>query len=407
MTHARPPRRPAPRARARRRARSTSGARSSSSASSPSSSTTTAARSGTGAHTAAAAADDDARARRGRASHARGAHRVGCSDRERQHLAALALEPRARARRARAASADRSRASTPPARAVRRSSSRRSPAATTTQQPGVGLERRARVHRGLELGRGRRRRTTFGGDAARRNVAQRSGPAPRGPPAQLDDVGRRPGRRRPRARRAGVGVASGWRRRRRAPSRAPADRAAAPARSCRSRTSPASASGTQVVERAVDRGDVGLDPARPASRVTAVRRAPRRPCCSSSAWSVRSHVKSRLAAAEVPVRRGLLVDRPAQVEPLDDRRRAQVEVLLHEAGQLRRGRSPTCRTSRPSPTPGARRRSRTRPAPRSAWRCPAATTFFATWRTAYAAERSTFVGSLPLNAPPPWRAMPP
>ena len=32
---------------------------------------------------------------------------------------------------------------------------------------------------------------------------------------------------------------------------------------------------------------------------------------------------------------------------------------------------------------------------------PAATTFFATWRTAYAAERSTLVGSLPLNAPPP------
>ena len=38
---------------------------------------------------------------------------------------------------------------------------------------------------------------------------------------------------------------------------------------------------------------------------------------------------------------------------------------------------------------------------------PAATMFFATWRTAYAAERSTLVGSLPLNAPPPWRAIPP
>ena len=38
---------------------------------------------------------------------------------------------------------------------------------------------------------------------------------------------------------------------------------------------------------------------------------------------------------------------------------------------------------------------------------PAATTFLATWRTAYAAERSTLVGSLPQNAPPPWRAMPP
>ena len=38
---------------------------------------------------------------------------------------------------------------------------------------------------------------------------------------------------------------------------------------------------------------------------------------------------------------------------------------------------------------------------------PAATTDLAIWRTAYAAERSTLVGSLPENAPPPWRAMPP
>jgi hypothetical protein len=38
---------------------------------------------------------------------------------------------------------------------------------------------------------------------------------------------------------------------------------------------------------------------------------------------------------------------------------------------------------------------------------PAATTFLATQRIAYAADRSTFDGSLPENAPPPWRAMPP
>src|ERR1041385_8050564 len=38
---------------------------------------------------------------------------------------------------------------------------------------------------------------------------------------------------------------------------------------------------------------------------------------------------------------------------------------------------------------------------------PAATTFFATQRIAYAAERSTLDGSLPEKAPPPWRAMPP
>ena len=38
---------------------------------------------------------------------------------------------------------------------------------------------------------------------------------------------------------------------------------------------------------------------------------------------------------------------------------------------------------------------------------PAATIFLATQRIAYAPERSTFEGSLPENAPPPWRAMPP
>ena len=38
---------------------------------------------------------------------------------------------------------------------------------------------------------------------------------------------------------------------------------------------------------------------------------------------------------------------------------------------------------------------------------PAATTFLATQRAAYAADRSTFDGSLPENAPPPCRAMPP
>ena len=38
---------------------------------------------------------------------------------------------------------------------------------------------------------------------------------------------------------------------------------------------------------------------------------------------------------------------------------------------------------------------------------PAATTFFATCRAMYEAERSTFVGSLPEKAPPPWLPTPP
>ena len=38
---------------------------------------------------------------------------------------------------------------------------------------------------------------------------------------------------------------------------------------------------------------------------------------------------------------------------------------------------------------------------------PAATIFFAKYREAYAADLSTFVGSLPENAPPPCGAAPP
>ena len=38
---------------------------------------------------------------------------------------------------------------------------------------------------------------------------------------------------------------------------------------------------------------------------------------------------------------------------------------------------------------------------------PDATTFFARYLEAYAADLSTFVGSFPENAPPPWGAAPP
>src|ERR1700680_4706428 len=39
--------------------------------------------------------------------------------------------------------------------------------------------------------------------------------------------------------------------------------------------------------------------------------------------------------SEVPVRRNLLVDRSAQVEVVDDRRRPEIEVLHHEGGEIR------------------------------------------------------------------------
>ena len=70
-------------------------------------------------------------------------------------------------------------------------------------------------------------------------------------------------------------------------------------------------------------------------------------------------------AAEVAVGRGLLVDRPVQVEVLAERARTQVEGAPPPAARSARARCARCRTSPPSPTPGAPRRSRRPPAPRS------------------------------------------
>ena len=114
-----------------------------------------------------------------------------------------------------------------------------------------------------------------------------------------------------------------------------------------------------------------------------------------------------VGATEVAVGRGALVDRPAQVEALDDRGRAQVEharapapasfsrVDLRRAERLDHDRH------------RVRDADRVRDLHLAPLGEPGGDDVFATWRTAYAAERSTLVGSLPENAPPPWRAMPP
>ena len=66
----------------------------------------------------------------------------------------------------------------------------------------------------------------------------------------------------------------------------------------------------------------------------------------------------REPAAEVAERRGGLVDRPAQVQRLDDALGRQREVLADEGDDAcPRGACP-CRTSRRAPRPGPRRRSR-------------------------------------------------
>ena len=85
---------------------------------------------------------------------------------------------------------------------------------------------------------------------------------------------------------------------------------------------------------------------------------------------------------EVTVRRGLLIDRAVQTEVLPERARPQIEVLADQLEDLRPRRSSRCRTSRSSPTPDARPRSRRRPEARARSARPAATTFLATYRAA-------------------------
>ena len=317
------------------------GARSSWSASSPSSSTTTAARSGTGANTASARRPRRVRPR-ARSAHAAVRDGVGSVPRELDDLAARPARSRPAAGRA------------APARARRRSSSPRSrdaAAATRSRRSAAGgqaIEQHGRTaeqrRNGPEsVGRRRRprRRARAPAPAPRRSAAtrpagraQRPGPPPRRPPAE-----RR--RRRPagpaddRAQRdEPVGVGLGLDVVRDHPAaHAPAvqrdahDRADRDAGRQRRR-----GRGSRSV--AVERGHVRAGPGRPAVR----RRQARASAALRKLVGVVGALPREvgLGAAEVAVRRGALVDRAAQVEPLDDRRRAQVEVLLHELRQLHR-----------------------------------------------------------------------
>ena len=196
------------------------GARSSSSASSPSSSTTTAARSGTGAHTALRPPITTHAPARARAQCAVRAA-SGCSDPRSTTSRPSRFPPRCERRGARRRRVDHQRRPLRRERhveladAARRHAARR-PAA---ERPG---------YTAVSTSTGSSTLTTLGGDAARRK-RQRSGPAPRGPAAEVDDVGRWTGRRH-REHLAQVARLRAARPRRRAPTRAPADRATARAR---------------------------------------------------------------------------------------------------------------------------------------------------------------------------------
>ena len=188
----RAPRAPARRARSSATSRAFHvGARSSSSASSPSSSTTTAREIGHRRPHRGAPADHDARARRARGP-TRGARRVGVLGAERRRTSRPVVARSAR--RARAAA--RGRRVDHERRALRRERHRR------RGRRAAATDRRAR--RTASSGRApgtprsrrrprRRARTTFGGDAARRNVA--SGPAQRHAAHSAERRPRRPAAR--------------------------------------------------------------------------------------------------------------------------------------------------------------------------------------------------------------------
>ena len=135
---------------------------------------------------------------------------------------------------------------------------------------------------------------------------------------------------------------------------------------------PVEGRGQHVVEGAVDAGDVRQDTdgvALPAAGGAFRSGAPRyRPSARRSVVHPRGRLPGELlvGAPEVAVGGGPPVDRPAQVEVADDRRRPQVEQLVDGRRDPRRGRPSRCRRSRPSARPGGRRRSRRRPGSRSA-----------------------------------------
>ena len=114
-----------------------------------------------------------------------------------------------------------------------------------------------------------------------------------------------------------------------------------------------------------------------------------------------------VVAAEVAVRGGLRVDRAAEVEVAQDRGRPEVEVLADELLDPRHGRR--CSVSKRVDED----RERVRDADRvgdldlAALGEPGGDDVLRDVARGVGAERSTFVGSLPENAPPPCGAAPP
>ena len=312
------------------------GARSSSSASSASSTHDDAREVGYRRPHRGATTDDDARARPG-AVPRRGELGRGAVGAQAHHFATLHARAMATSRAARTASG--SITMLDPSGATSRDAgpARSTSGGTIISERAASASERRRVHRGLELG------LVAGGDrrwAATRRAA--TWPAVRPIATRPSGTGRR--RRpaapptRPRSRRADARPRPRARPRRgRAPSRARADRGAGPARSCRcARRAPARPGARSRTRGGLRERRVGRDRTRCDRASARLTRAPWRPRPSSSAASVRSHVKSRSERPKWPY--------AAVLRKIGRRRSSrsmiaagtQVEVLPQQVGQLLR-----------------------------------------------------------------------
>ncbi len=111
----------------------------------------------------------------------------------------------------------------------------------------------------------------------------------------------------------------------------------------------------------------------------------------------------KIRTPEMAVSRHLTVNGRAQPEFFDDRAGPKIHTSSIRLASLASSVTPVPKLSTYTETGCAMPMAyATSISQRSA--SPAATTFLAIWRTAYAALLSTLLGSLPENAPPPCRA---
>ncbi len=105
--------------------------------------------------------------------------------------------------------------------------------------------------------------------------------------------------------------------------------------------------------------------------------------------------KVDIFSAHMSIGRRLLINRAAQAKRFNNCARAQVKVLIHQSCYFVLAYFLPYQTYQPAPRQVLQHRLHTQSEVRSGQQAPPQQYFFATYRAAYAALRSTFVGSLP------------